>query len=64
MKIFIWKEVLYDYSAGMAVAYAETLEEALGLFHDYVAEQLGKPTTVIDCKKDKKPFATYVWGGG
>lgn len=64
MKIFIWEDVLRDYSTGMAVAYAETCEEALGMFEDYIASQLGAPTKVIDCEKEKVPFATYVYGGG
>lgn len=68
MKIFIWEDVLYDYAAGMAVAYAETLEQALQTFIDkkksYVAERLGMPTHIIDPEKDKTPFVAYVYGGG
>ena len=65
MKIFIWEDVLRDYTAGMAVAYAETLEEAYGLFEEsYVRDDLGPPTKVIDCDKSKEPFGTYVCGGG
>ena len=64
MKVFIWKDVLRDYSAGMAVAYAETCEQALGMFDDYIAEQLGAPTIVIDCEKDNEAVVAYVYGGG
>ena len=64
MKLFIWQDVLRDYSAGLAVAYAETCEQALGMFDDYVAKQLGAPTKVIDCDKSKEPFVTFVYGGG
>ena len=64
MKIFVWEGVLSDYTDGMAVAYAETLEDALGKFDDYIADQLGAPTTVIDCDTDKNAFTAYVYGGG
>ena len=64
MKIFIWEEVLRDYTDGMAIAYAETLEEALEKFPGYVADALGRPTDVIDCDENTTPFATYVYGGG
>lgn len=64
MKLFVWENVLKDWSDGLAVAYAETLEEALEHFEDYIADQLGKPTKVVDCSTDKTPFVTYVYGGG
>lgn len=64
MKVFIWENVLTDYSPGMAVGYGETLEEVLEKFPEYIAEQLGRPSTVINCNKRTKPFAAYVYGGG
>jgi hypothetical protein len=67
MKIFIWEDVLRDWSQGMAVAYAETLEQALAeiaIEHDGVARALGAPTKVINCDTDKKTFFAYVYGGG
>ena len=65
MKLFIWEDVLRNYTSGMAVAYAETLEEAIESFGGCIDEdQLGRPTKVIDCATDKTPFGTYVWGGG
>jgi len=63
MKIFIWEDVLRDWSAGMAMAYAETLEEALEELSK-VASQLGKPTKIIDVDKDKHPHGVFVYGGG
>ena len=49
----------------MAVAYAETLEEALGDFEEEcVAEQLGVPDKVIDCETEKEMYTEYVYGGG
>jgi len=64
MKIFIWTDVPRDYTDGMAIAYAETLEEALEQFEGYIVDELGKPTKIIDCETDKIPFAAYVYGGG
>jgi len=64
MKLFIWEDVLRDYTSGMALAYAKTLEEALASFEDYIAEKLGPPTKIIDCKKEKETFSAYVYGGG
>jgi len=63
MKIFIWEDVLRDYTSGLAVAYCETLEEALDLFPEYIADQLGRPTKIIK-EGDKTPFVAYVSGGG
>ncbi len=64
MKLFIWEGVLYDYTAGMAVGYGETLEDVLAQFPDYVSDALGAPTQVIDCKTNKATIAVFAWGGG
>ena len=64
MKLFIWEDALRDYSPGLAFGYGETLEEVLSKFPSYVATQLGAPTKIIDCQKDKEIFATFVYGGG
>ena len=66
MNVYIWEDVLTDYTSGMAVAYAETLEQALEKLagnSGSIAEQLGAPTTIIDCDNNKEPFAAYVYGG-
>lgn len=68
MKIFIWEDVLRDYTAGMAIGYGNTLEEVLEDFEKkdekWISDQLGKPTKIIDCDTDKTMFTTYVYGGG
>jgi hypothetical protein len=68
MKIYIWHDVLCDYSCGMAVAYAENLEEAVdGLEHllgKWALEDFGPPTKIIDVETDKQAFVTFVRGGG
>ncbi len=67
MKIFIWEGVLVDYTDGMAIAYAETCEQAFQMFDEMFDEvtrdNLGPPSKVIDCEKDTTPFAAHVWGG-
>lgn len=66
MKIFIWEEVLHEWTDGMAIAYAENLEEALAQFSKIaqgVSKELGAPTKIIDCEKDKEPFVAFVYGG-
>lgn len=70
MKLYIWEDVLTDYTSGLAIALAPDLEIALrtfdigkdGLFE--VADKLGAPTKVIDCTTRKTPYAVYVYGGG
>ena len=64
MKIYIWEHVLSDYTDGLAVAYAPTLEEALDSFESHIAEQLGKPTKIIDCGRNFDTYSVYVFGGG
>jgi len=62
MKLFVWKNVLCDYTCGMAFAYAQTLEDALKCFPDYVRDQLGAPIKVIDCDKRKIRFGEFTYG--
>ena len=64
MKLYIWKEVLWDYTPGMAVGYGKDLETVLEKFEPHIARQLGPPTKVIDVRKDKEIYVDYVYGGG
>ena len=64
LKLFIWKDVLCDYSCGMVAIYAYDLEHALKVarkkFEGYIVENFaGKQYKVIT-----KPDAFYVYGGG
>lgn len=64
LKLFVWEDVLRDYTAGMVCIYAYDLEHALELaiekFDDYVVEDFaGKPYQVVT-----EPDAFYVYGGG
>jgi hypothetical protein len=66
MKLYVWEDVLYDYSAGMVVALAPDLESALATVEeDYVRAEMGKAKpTVINLADDVKPQSWWVHGGG
>ena len=64
MKLFIWEDVLYDWTAGLAIGYGKDLETVLAKFEPYIARQLGQPTKVIDTAKDRRTYVVYVYGGG
>ena len=67
MKLFIWTDVLYDYTAGMAVAIGADLPAALRAMEKTdasAARLLGRPTRIIDLDKIKSPAAWTCWGGG
>ena len=64
LKMFIWENVLTDYTSGMVAIYAKDLEHALEIarkkFDNYIVEDFaGKTYTVVT-----KPDAFYVYGGG
>ena len=67
MKLFIWEDVLRDYSAGMIVALAPDLESALAAVRDdsYVRAAMGeaKPE-VIEIGPNTQAQTWYVHGGG
>lgn len=64
LKMFIWEDVLTDYTSGMVAIYAYSLEHALKIarkkFEAYVVEGFaGVAPKVIT-----KPDGFYVYGGG
>ena len=65
MKLYLWHDVLCDYTAGMAFAVAHSVEEARGLL---VASEAYWGSS--DLKSDPEvheldqPFCAYVHGGG
>ena len=65
MKLYIWEDVLRDYSAGMIVAIAPDLETALATADsDSVREEMGRVTpTVIEIDGSTTPQSWHVWGG-
>lgn len=63
-KVFVWKNVLQDYSSGMMIAIASTVEEARAELLkecNYIPEiDLNKTPVEVDLSK---PAAFIVWGG-
>ena len=66
LKLFIWEDVLTDYTSGMVVIYAYDLDHAKKVFlkkfpdEQYIIDNFfGKPHEVVT-----KADAFYVYGGG
>ncbi len=63
LKLFVWEDVLTDYTSGMICILAYDLEQAKELllekYDNYYANDFGKPHKVIT-----KPEAFAVYGGG
>ena len=70
MKLFVWKNVLTDYTSGIAFALAENADEARKLIldkhvkersfiDDTLVSDLNAEPLVVDSKE-----GFYVWGGG
>ena len=67
MKLFIWTNVLTDYTSGMAVAIAETKEEAIKILDlgEYPSAELrAVEPQVIPFHPRPKAEGWYVYGGG
>jgi hypothetical protein len=67
MKLFVWTDVLCDYSCGMIVALAPDLETALPLAESStIRGEMGSSTPeVIDLGPvAAEPKVWHVWGGG
>lgn len=68
MKLFIWEDVLTDYSSGMIVALAEDFSDAIKDIRerhgDSAAEETSQRCKVIDCETQEKPISFVVYGGG
>ena len=63
LKLFVWEDVLRDYTAGFAAVLAHNEAEAREImqrdFPDYIVTQL--PFT--QCKVHSEPIGFYVYGG-
>lgn len=63
LKLFVWEDVLTDYTSGLMVALAHDVAEARELLRDKVgydsADIDREPTHVVE-----EPSAFYVSGGG
>lgn len=67
LKLYVWTDVLADYTSGLAVAVAHDEEEALkyfkdkGLWHHCIDELKKKKPKVVHLTK---PYCVWVHGGG
>lgn len=64
LKLYVWEDVLRDYTAGMVCILAHSLEEAKEVaekkFEPYEVEKFfGKPHKIVT-----EPDGFLVWGGG
>lgn len=62
LKMYVWEDVLHDYTEGMAVALAENLEHALKLLDKKAGHHLDLPISKM--KVITEPEGFYVYGGG
>lgn len=63
MKLFVWRDVLCDFGCGIAVAMAETVEEARKLLIEDNKSLFGE---VMNTEPEiyEEPKGISVWGGG
>lgn len=66
MKLYLWRDVLYDYTAGMAFAVAASAEEARGLLAGCPDAYWGSGDLAREPEVHELtgPFCAYVHGGG
>ena len=74
MKLYVWEDVLCDWTCGIAFALANSKEEAIELVSDYYNEDFGWTKEAgnyeVPCfTKDKPkvydvPVGYAIWGGG
>jgi hypothetical protein len=65
MKLYVWEDVLRDYTAGMIVALAPDLESAMATVdEDYVRADMGRvQPDVIEITDDTPAQSWFVFGG-
>jgi len=63
LKMFVWENVLYDWSAGMVCVLAKDLEQAIQLIKKKDGGAAGSMDMSV-VKEITKPEAFVVWGGG
>jgi hypothetical protein len=66
MKLFVWEDVFCDYSCGIAVAMANTVEEARAVLQkafgslNWISNEIMRPPDKIH----EEPAGAYSMGGG
>jgi len=63
MKLYVWDDVLTDYTSGIMFAVAQSLEEARAMLRDECsfADDIDIEPKVYDLTE---PVCRVVWGGG
>jgi hypothetical protein len=67
VKLYVWEDVLHDYTEGMIVAVAPDLEAALAVVtdSDQVRAEMGRQDPIVITITDDTPAQVfYVYGGG
>ena len=70
LKLFVWENVLTDYTSGIAFALAENVEEARKIILDRFKTEEGYISDTLKADLLDKPKVTdskegfYIWGGG
>jgi hypothetical protein len=68
LKMFVWRDVLTDYTSGIAVALAKTEEEARTVIlrdaKDYERKSLGSDISGKADEIYENPSGVHCWGGG
>jgi hypothetical protein len=64
LKLYVWTNVLADWSSGMIVALAHSKEEALELVKSECGSLEFNEASVTEPKVYTQPHAECVWGGG
>jgi len=63
MKLFVWENVLCDYTCGLAVVFAEDETQARELMIEYFPDYVINELPFAKCRVVEQPDAFYVYGG-
>jgi len=70
LKLFVWKDVLTDYTSGIAFALAENVDEARKLILEKYEKEQSYVSDMLVSDLNTEPLIIenkegfYVWGGG
>ena len=64
LKLYVWEDVLSDYTAGLAVILAHDEGEARRIMKEKFPDYVVKNLPFGECKIVTEPDAFYVYGGG
>ena len=64
MKLFVWEDVLCDYTPGMAIVYAKNEKQAREIMAEKLPSYIADQLPFSQCIVVTQPDAFYVSGGG